>query len=236
MAVTLRDEDLSPFERSQPRIRLQVPPRVLCLGEQSVTPRDPLATLESDFPWVDIFIRRLPDVYGQTVWSGAKPHIELAADLGPIVQRVTLAHELQHLVAGRPCTSFCGDNERDVVDATARWLLPDVIEIGAALAGRTLREAATALLVTTDVLLQRLSSMSDTEHAELHLILPGGTDRPPGSVRAAYGPRRIVETRRGHSCEELREPDAPIPLAGSDKAPDPSGSTRRNTQSYGRPA
>lgn len=171
-----------------------------------MTYRDPLAALETDFPLVKIWVRRLPDTYAQTIWEGAQPRIEIAADLGPIVQRVALAHEMQHLVAGEPCTSLCGNNERAVVDATAKWLLPDIQEIGQALAAQPLAAAAIRLEVTSEVLMQRLAAMTDEEHEQLGGLLPGGSD-PPGLLRAAHGPRRVQpRTRPCHASGRTPRP------------------------------
>lgn len=199
-------------------------PRTLYPSELYVTARDPLATLETEWPWLEIYVKRLPDTYAQTVWTDGKPYIEIAHDLGPVTQRVALAHEMQHLVAGKPCTSYCGENERQVVDATARWLLPDAGEVGEALNGRSLRQAAAALQVTTEVLMQRLAALTADEQAVIDDIIPAGTDPPPGGLRVAHGPRRVVETRRGHTCREARSrtPQPPLARPEKDARPDQS--------------
>lgn len=156
--------------------------------------RDPWQTLATYWPKVNVFIRVLSDVWGQTIWPDRGPaYIELAHDLGPIQQRCTLAHELHHLEFGRPCTSFCGDNEREVCEATARWLLPDLEVVGNALAVHDVATAAGELSVTRKVLTDRLSSLGEREEDELGRLLKSSTrpgrssaeDESDGSEAAA---------------------------------------------------
>jgi hypothetical protein len=142
------------------------------------TPPDPWAALANDYPRVKVFIRIMPDKFGQTIWDGSCPYIELAHDLGPIQQRATLVHEMMHIDRGRPCSAFCGVNEREVVEATARWLLPDVGPIGRALAEFDLADAALALGVPQRVLADRLACMTDSETRELGPALRVGTSEP----------------------------------------------------------
>lgn len=188
---------------------------------------DPWQTLATDWPKVEVFVRYLPDRWGQTVWDGDRPHVELAHDLGPVQRRCTLAHELHHLYAGRPCSSFCGGNERDVTEATARWLLPDITVVGDALRNRSLRNAAEALQVTRQVLNDRLDCMTDAEISALERIVEPGA--ATGTVRAADGPGRRPAARPQHRCRsDAREgPDARTAPLGQEQASSPPGQTTR---------
>ncbi|HEU5008810.1 MAG TPA: ImmA/IrrE family metallo-endopeptidase, partial [Jatrophihabitantaceae bacterium] len=126
-------------------------------------------------------------------------------DLGPVQQRCTLAHELHHLEFGRPCGSFCDDNEREVVEATARWLLPDLAPVGAALRTQDVEAAARDLGVTRQVLADRLCTLTEHEEIELAAMLTPATDA--GDVRAAHGPRRHL--RQVPPCVRNRMSDRP---------------------------
>lgn len=178
--------------------------------------RDPLATLGTDWPWIKVYVRQMPDKFGQTVWSGpnGQPFIEIAGDIGPIQQRVTLAHEMHHLVAGKPCTSFCGQNERDVVKATAEWLLPDLDELGAALRTLDMAAAARKLRVTVDVIADRLAGLSESETERLTALLSPATDGQ-GAARVGHGPRRPVEPE--HRCKMRRGRTPQPPSLGQDQ-------------------
>lgn len=155
--------------------------------------RDPWRALATSWPWIPVYVRRLPDVWGQTIWpDSGKPYIELAHDLGPIQQRCTLAHEMHHLEAGRPCRSLCDRDEREVREATARWLLPDLAPVGGTLASAAVPAAAERLNVTTQVLVDRLASLTEVEEAELAAMLPASSGSVAGRARAADGPRRCT--------------------------------------------
>ena len=160
--------------------------------------RDPWQVLDASWPWVKIRIVHAPDRWGQTVWINGKPHIELAHDLGHIQQRCTLAHELHHLEIGQPCTPYCGGNERTVVEATARWLLPDIDALGGHLADQDIDTAARELEVTRQVLIDRLTTLSADEETRLGALLGTATDA--GAGRAAHGLRRFPATV--HTCFE----------------------------------
>lgn len=167
--------------------------------------RDPWYAMSENFPLVPIFIRRLSDRWGQTVWDHGRARVELAHDLGWIQQRCTLAHEMHHLVAGQPCEPLCARDERKVREATARWLLPDVDEFGAVLARTDVAAAARALYVTKAVLVDRLASLTAEEESQLGgwLEAPDSDDAP----RAAYGPRKSPTL----GCRRAgRTPPAPL--------------------------
>lgn len=155
--------------------------------------RDPWYAMSENFPLVPIYVKRLPGKWGQTVWDDGHARVEIAHDLGWIQQRSTLAHEMHHLVAGQPCRSMCERDEREVREATARWLLPDVDEIGSTLAQHDVAEAAKRLYVTKAVLADRLASLTGTEEERLGRWL-GEDDGDVDAPRAAYGPRRLVCT------------------------------------------
>jgi hypothetical protein len=166
--------------------------------------RDPWQYLARNFPHVKVHIRAMNNRWGQCVWVRGKPHIELASDLGKIEQRCCLAHEIQHLIAGQPCISFCADNENDVIEATARWLLPDLDEVGAALREHDIITAAEQLGVTLGILNDRLHTLTAAEDEQLTELLEP-SDEPAG-VMAAYGePRRRGTPRRAHRCTTIKE-------------------------------
>jgi hypothetical protein len=178
--------------------------------------RDPLATLGAEWPWIKVYVRRMDDKFGQTIWTGpnGQPYIEIAGDIGPIQQRVTLAHEMHHLVAGAPCTSFCGQNEREVVKATAEWLLPDLDELGAILRDHDMASAARELRVTTDVIADRLAGLSESDTARLTTLLSPATDGPV-TARVGHGPRRPIDPE--HRCKLRRSRTPQPPSLGQDQ-------------------
>lgn len=178
-------------------VRSPTPPMISLRAPPVINP-NPWHALASDWPKVPIFIRVLPDKWGQTIWEGDRASIELAHDLGPVQQRCTLAHELHHLEAGKPCSSFCGINERDVVEATARWLLPDLAVIGRALASADMARAADRLDVTVTVLNDRLVCLSEMEQRKLATLIKQGSEG--GGTRAANEARRST-SRPPHRCK-----------------------------------
>jgi hypothetical protein len=153
---------------------------------------DPWQLLTAQWPWVKVYVRVLSDRWAQTVWDGPAPRIELAHDLGRVQQRCSLAHELHHLAAGRPCVSLCEADERAVVEATARWLLPDLAALGVALRDLDMSAAAASFDVTRGVLNDRLLYLSEAEEAEIAAALrPGTASAGTAAVTAAHGrPRR----------------------------------------------
>lgn len=181
-----------------------------------MTAPDPWQALDKRFPRVKVYYRTMPNRWAQTIWPEAgPPFIEIAHDLGPIQQRCTLAHEYQHLVYGKPCASFCDANEAEVVEATARWLLPDLAALGAVLKHHDSKSAARLLEVTGRVLDERMTYLTDVEADEL-----AGYLSPPlqtAEARAAHGPRR-TPGRRPHHCRTTREPDAPATPLGQQNA------------------
>jgi hypothetical protein len=166
--------------------------------QSSHADRNPWQALAANWPWIQVYVRNLPERWGQTIWDGAKPHIELAHDLGPIQQRCTLTHEMFHLEFGEPCRSFCDDNERKVIDATARWLLPDVGELGGALARSDVHAAAEQLEVTVAVLADRITMLSHDESGQLAGMISAGKVGL-SEARAAYG-QRCDHRAAPHDC------------------------------------
>lgn len=159
---------------------------------------DPWTAILGDFPGTGIHYRNLADRWGQTIWDDSGPRIELAIDLDYVRQRCTLGHEYQHLVAGRPCVSYCDRNEREVLEATARWLLPDLDELGALLSRHDVATVAARLDVTVDVVNDRIVTANTAERERLCGLIGGGTDAP--LVRAAHGPRHGTQPK--HTCRK----------------------------------
>jgi uncharacterized protein YciW len=115
-----------------------------------------------------------------------------------VQQRVTLTHEIGHLRFGEPCVSFCGNNERDVIEWTARTLLPDLPTLGQLLRRADVATVAAKLHVTLDVVNDRIVTLTDAERVELAGIV--GSDDSPPDVLAAHGhPRR--SPRPAHICK-----------------------------------
>jgi len=151
---------------------------------------DPWQYLARNLPHVKVHIRAMTDRWGQAVWVNGAPSIELAHDLGRVEQRCTLAHEVHHIMAGAPCVSLCADNELQVIEATARWLLPDLDAVGAALCEHDVVTAAARLDVTVTVLNDRLHTLTAMEEVELAAMIAPSTDDEGGAVAACGGPRR----------------------------------------------
>ena len=176
----------------------------------------PWQYLDEHHPNVTVHLVPLADRWGETVWDGPAIRINLALDLSEIQRRCVLAHELMHVKAGAPCQNLCPDNEAKVIEQTAAWLLPDIAELARALNDCDVDTAATNLLVTRKVLLDRLEWLSDDEMAEMAEMM----DTPdPHSLAAAHptdkvslnpnrrrqAPRRVLHdcrtSGRGRYCQ-----------------------------------
>lgn len=167
---------------------------------------DPWMYLTERHPEVKIRLRAdLGTRWGQTVWREGVPEIHLAVDLGKIQRRCTLAHELHHVMHGPPCRPLCPEDEAEVLDETARFLLPELHIVVDALAAHDLEHAAESLMVTRNVLTERLDGLTDDELAEVaELLRERSTARTVGPVacnhveveRVPRRPRRV----RKHKC------------------------------------
>lgn len=105
-----------------------------------------------------------PYRHGVTHWADGTPiRVVLHKALSQVQRRCALAHELEHLDRGRPCESLRASIERRVLRDTARYLLPDLGIVGAALTVYSLRQAAAELWVTFPVLVDRLNHLSAKE-------------------------------------------------------------------------
>ena len=133
---------------------------------------DPRHTLRDEWPRVRIFVRYMPDRWGMTTWTDdGGAYIELAHDLDAKQQTFTLAHELGHLVAGKPCRSFCEVNEQQVIEWTARYLIPDMAKLGALLAEHDIAAAADALMLPVGAVTDRLAYLTPVEREQLGAAL-----------------------------------------------------------------
>lgn len=150
---------------------------------------DPRYTLSREWPDVRIFVRYMPDRWGLTTWTDDGAIIELAHDLDPERQRYVLAHELGHLVAGKPCRSFCEDNERDVVAWTARYLMPSITKLGNLLRASDVADVARKLRLPPEAVMDRLAHMTPAETEELGTLLER-CKTEPGRMAAAERPHR----------------------------------------------
>jgi hypothetical protein len=132
----------------------------------------------------------------------------LAFDLGRIQRRCTLAHELHHVIKGEPCTPLCPDDEADVIEQTARFLLPDLEPVADALSRLDLERAAEALNVTRNVLLDRLDGFTEPELVQFNHRMRELSPHPTAAGSAACdhvetrSPRRQPR-RRLHDCAQV---------------------------------
>lgn len=158
---------------------------------------DPRYTLRTEWPEVKVYVRWMPDRWALTTWTETGPIIELAPDMGREQQIATLAHELGHLTLGRPCKSFCEDNEREVVAWTARYLIPDVKPLGELLGSMDVASAAHELGLPPEVVLDRLAGLRPAEIKSIAPKLRGETDPSAPRQLAAFARRTKP---RSHSC------------------------------------
>ena len=158
---------------------------------------DPWQYLADHHPSVEIFIKPLT-TFGETAWNDdGSVTIYLAHDLGRPERRCTLAHEIQHIEAGMPCQSLCPNNERDVVERTARWLLPDLLPVARALRHKSIEDAAWQLDVMPSIILDRLDCLTRDEIAEWDNLM-GQPNRDVAT--AAFTPERRTYQPVDHPC------------------------------------
>lgn len=142
--------------------------------------------------------------WGQTIWRDGVPEIHIAFDLGKIQRRCTLAHELHHVLNGPPCRPLCPDDEADVIEQTARYLLPELPSIAGAVALHDLTEAAEILNVTRNVLCERLDALTDDELRRFGEMLAALSDPSPVGPAACnhmdHHTSRRHQRHRVHSC------------------------------------
>ena len=150
---------------------------------------DPRYTLRTQWPDVKVYVRHLPDLYGQTTWTDQGAVIEIALDLGHAQQTMTLAHELGHLVAGTPCRSFCSRNERQVIEWTARYLIPDAADLAERLKSSDVAAVADELGLPPEAVYHRLAYMTPAEVDEAADRL-GGAGRSPEAMAARRRPAK----------------------------------------------
>jgi hypothetical protein len=176
-------------------------------------PFDPWWTLNQEWPGVAVHYRVMPHRWGQTTWDNGNTRIDLAHDLDRTQQRVTLTHEIGHLRVGAPCISLCGNNETEVIEWTARILIPDLEELAELLRRHDLHTVAARLDVTDDVVNDRMVTLTKVERAELAKAIGDSVDT--GDVLAAHGaPRR--NPRPAHMCKVRREAGHPATPARND--------------------
>lgn len=172
---------------------------------------DPWMFLTDRHPEVKVYLRAdLGRRWGQTLWREGVPEIHLALDLGKVQRRCTLAHELHHVLRGAPCKPLCPQDEADVIDETARFLLPDLKPVASALARLPLADAAEHLMVTRNVLTERLDGLTDEEITELADLVAGATTAVDGQAALSAcldedrrNPRRAPRARK-HQCRRVR--------------------------------
>jgi hypothetical protein len=126
---------------------------------------NPWQRLAEEWPRVPVVYADLgPHRYGESRWKAGRPvGIVLHRRLTQVQRRCTLAHELEHLDRGAPCETLRASIERRVINATARYLLPNLDLLAETLGAYDLRRAADELWVTFPVLVDRLRSLTDKE-------------------------------------------------------------------------
>lgn len=167
---------------------------------------DPWQYMDEHHPDIPVRFRTdLGDKWGETVWIDGHPEIHLAVDLGAIQARCTLLHEIGHVERGAPCRPYCPDDEAQVSERTARWMLPDITEIAHHLREGDLRDAARLLGVTRLVLTERLQTMTDEELHALRRAM-AGEPRPPtdaaACTRSWCSDRRTDPPPACHRCTQ----------------------------------
>lgn len=127
---------------------------------------DPWLHLATYWPEVVVEFADLHNLRGYTTWpeDGGPPYITLNRRLTQVQRRCTLAHETRHLERGMPCQGYRAQDEARVRRATARWLLPAISLVAAAVATMDIFTAAESLWVTVPVLMDRLRYQTDVEH------------------------------------------------------------------------
>jgi hypothetical protein len=121
--------------------------------------RDPMTYLRTFWPHLRIRTKQ-----GQTEWPwGKPPKVTISSDLDEAEQRVTLTHELFHVERGDAEDWQAEAEEGEVIKQTARWLLPEVGVVRAAIRQHGLHGAAELLRVPARVLLMRLRTLTRHE-------------------------------------------------------------------------
>lgn len=126
---------------------------------------DPWARLACDWPDVEVRYEDLGRRWEVTRWYADRPPmIALHKDLYQVEARAALTHGIEHLEFGAPCETLRASIERRVIDATARWLLPDVDQIAVAMATyESTHLAAHDLWVPHFVLIDRIKCFTEEE-------------------------------------------------------------------------
>lgn len=127
---------------------------------------NPWQRLAEQWPGIPVVYADLGSTYrhGISRWKHGRPvEIALHERLTQVQRRCALAHELEHLDRGAPCESLRASIERRVLNATARYLLPDLDLLADALSVYDWHRAADELWVTFPVLVDRLKALTDRE-------------------------------------------------------------------------
>jgi hypothetical protein len=126
---------------------------------------NPWQRLREDWPDVRIERTDLGHRWELTRWERPVPVIYLHQNLTQVQERAALTHACEHLDRGAPCESLRASIEQRVVDATARWLLPDAEVLAAAIAAydSDLHRVAHELWVPFHVLIDRIHTLTEDE-------------------------------------------------------------------------
>lgn len=133
---------------------------------------NPWQRLAEDWPGIDVRYGDLGSAHrhGLTRWKRGRPiEVVLHHRLTQVQRRCALAHELEHLDRGAPCESLKATIERRVLNATARYLLPDLELVAHTLDVYGWHRAADELWVTFPVLVDRLRNLTESELGKITL-------------------------------------------------------------------
>jgi len=165
---------------------------------------NPYAYLEDVFPDVEVRAADLGEDWGLTVWDDdGTPTVYYAFDLGEIQRRCVLWHEIRHLHRGAPCRQRCPNDEADCREETARLLLPDIDELGRAMARWPAKIAAERLGVLPSIVDDRVDNMTDREMETYRAHFAGvRIERTSAACNGYGGPKRTKRDRR-HPCRRV---------------------------------
>lgn len=123
----------------------------------------------TDWPGVEVrFVNWLGQRWEETRWEPDGPVVYMNGRIQQVKRRAAITHACEHLDRGAPCDAMRARDEMRVVNATARWLLPDLDLVADTLAVYPLSHAAHELWVPKRILIERLNGLTDDESEYVH--------------------------------------------------------------------
>jgi hypothetical protein len=167
-------------------------------------PVNPYRYIHEMFPGVQIRAADLGTDWGLTQWDEhGKATVYYSMDLGAVQRRCVLFHEARHLARGAPCKARCPIDEADCREATARWLLPDIEELGGLMSLHPVAHVAEQMEVLTNIINDRIDNFSDDELARYRACFaPIARSTSDAACNSHAGPRRTVRNR-SHPCRRV---------------------------------